>query len=159
TDRMLDGINSCSASRALWAEIGDRAQEGNSLTWLSRMAWYSARTDEAQRFADLAVATLEALPPGPELAMAWCVRAGLYVTNDQGAAAVPFAERALQLTRKLGNREIEAHTLNNLAVAYIQLEDERGWSTLEKSLRLSIEHGLEDAAGRAYANLGSLAVE
>jgi len=159
TDRMQDGIDSCSAARALWARIGDRAREGNCLCWLSRMAWYTARTEEAHRYGDLAIETLEALPPGPELAMAWVTRAGLYASANDGPKAIPSAEKALRLARTLGNREIEAHALNMLGTAHIQLGDEEGWTLIEESLRLSLEHGLQDAAGRAYANLGTLAVE
>jgi len=114
TDRMQDGIDSCSAARALWARIGDRAREGNCLCWLSRMAWYTARTEEAHRYGDLAIETLEALPPGPELAMAWVTRAGLYASANDGPKAIPSAEKALRLARTLGNREIEAHALNML---------------------------------------------
>ena len=159
TDRMQEGIDSCSAARALWARIGDRAREASCLCWLSRMAWYTARTEDAQRYCELAIEAAEALAPGPELAMAWVTRAGLYVSANDGPAATPFAEKGLRLARALGNHEIEAHALNMLATAYIQLGDERGWALLEESLRLSLEHGLQDAAGRAYANLGSLAVE
>lgn len=159
TDRMQDGIDSCSAARALWAGIGDRAREGNCLCWLARMAWYAARTEQARRNCELAIETLSALPPGPELAMAWVTRGALHALADEGAAARPHVEQALQLARALGNRDIEAQALNMLGVASIQLGEERGWALMEESLRLSLEHGLQDAAGRAYANLGRLAVE
>jgi len=83
----------------------------------------------------------------------------LFTSADESAAAIPVAERAVYLARALRNSEIEAHALNMLAVARIQLGEESGWGLLEESLRLSLEHGLQDAAGRAYANLGMLAVE
>ena len=159
TDRMQDGIDSCSTARALWAAIGDRTREGNCLCWLARMSWYTARTEEARRYCDLAIEALQTLPPGPELAMAWVTRASLFTSADESAAAIPVAERAVHLARALRNSEIEAHALNMLAVARIQLGEESGWGLLEESLRLSLEHGLQDAAGRAYANLGMLAVE
>ncbi len=127
--------------------------------WLSRMAWYVARTDEAQRYADLAITALEGLLPGPELAMAWLTRAGLYASAHDCAAAIPFAEKALKLAGELGKPEIEANGLNVLAWAQIQAGEEAGWALMEQSLRLSLEHGLPDAAGSAYANLGTLAVE
>jgi ATP/maltotriose-dependent transcriptional regulator MalT len=159
TDRMQDGMESSSAARALWAQMGDRRREGSSLCSFSRMAWYTARTEEAQRHCQMAIETLETLPPGPELAMAWVTRASLFTSADEGAAAIPIAEKALQLARALENREIEAHALNMLAVARVQLGEKRGWDLMERSLRLSLDHGLQDAAGRAYANLGMLAVE
>src|SRR5262249_19692186 len=93
------------------------------------------------------------------LAMAWVTRAALFTSADEGASAIPVGERAVHLARALRNTEIEAHALNMLGVARTQLGDERGWGLLEESLRLSLEHGLQDAAGRAYANLGMLTVE
>ena len=158
-DRMQDGIDSCSAAGELWAGMGDRAREGNCLCRLARMTWYAARTEDAQRYGDLAIETLESLPNSPELAMAWLIRAGLCASANDGPAAISFADKALRLARALGNHEIEAQALNTLACAKIQLGDEPGWALLEESLRLSLEHGLTDAAGRAYANLGSFAVE
>ena len=158
-DRMQDGMESCSAARALWSRIGDRIREGNCLCWLSRMAWYSARTEDARRYCDLAVEALEMSAPGPELAMAWVTRAALHCSAANAASAIAFAEKALELARALRNAEIEAHALNMLGMARVQLADERGWAVLEESLRLSLEHGLQDAAGRAHANLGMLAVE
>ena len=159
TDRMEDGIASCSAARDLWAGIGDRLREGRCLSWLSRMTWYVARTNEAQRYADLAIAALDPALPCPDLAMAWLARAGLYASANDSAAAIRFAEKGLQLARELGKPELEANALNVLAWAQIQAGEEGGWALMEQSLRLSLEHGLQDSAGSAYANLGTLAVE
>jgi len=159
TDRMQEGIDSCSEARALWNRIGERAREGNCLCSLARMAWYATHAEEAQRYGDLAIEVLEALPPGPELATAWALRAGAYASADENAAATPFAEKALRLARTLGNREIEAYALSMLAQAQIHLGHEPGRTHMEESLRLSLEYGFHDAAGRAYAILGQHAVE
>jgi DNA-binding CsgD family transcriptional regulator len=158
-DRMQDGFDSCSAARALWAQIGERLREGNCLFRLARMAWFSARTEEAKRYADLAIEVLEPLPPGPELAMAWVTRSVLHMAADDCAAAIPLAEKALRLAHALGNPEIESHALINLGTSQVLQGEERGWALMEESVRLSLAHGLEDAAGRGYSNLGTMAVE
>ncbi len=158
-DRMRDGMRSCSEARVLWSRLGEPVHEGNTLCMLSRMAWYTARTGEAQRYCALAIEVLETLPPGPELAMAWVTQASLHTSAAEAEAAIPFAEKALRLARTLRAHDIEAHALNMMAMARIQLGDEEGWATMRESLRLSLEHGLQDAAGRAYANLAMLAVE
>lgn len=159
TDRMTDAIESCSAARALWAEIGDGIREGRCLYALARMAWFAARPEDVRRYGNLAVELLEALPPGPDLATAWAVQAGLYGSADDNAAAVPVAEKALRLARTLGTPEIEAYALAMLGQAEIRLGQEPGWEHMQESLRLALTHGFPDAAGCAYASLGTLAVE
>jgi ATP/maltotriose-dependent transcriptional regulator MalT len=158
-DRMQDARESCSAARVLWQQLNDRARESNCLCWLSRMSWYAASNEEACRYADLAVAAAGALPPGRELATALASRSGMHMQKSESAKAIAVGDQALQLSRERGYRDIEAQTLDTVGVAHIQLGDERGWEMLEESLRLSLEQGFEDHAGRAYANLGSLAVE
>ncbi|HUK88595.1 MAG TPA: response regulator transcription factor, partial [Terriglobales bacterium] len=75
------------------------------------------------------------------------------------AVALPAAEKALRLSRAAGSEEIEAHALDMLGVSHILLGHEQGWEILEESLRFALAGGHQDAAGRAYANLGMLAVE
>jgi hypothetical protein len=45
-------------------------KEGDSLRWLSRLMWFTTNKAAADRYAALAVAILEPLAPGRELAMA-----------------------------------------------------------------------------------------
>ncbi len=159
SDRMQDARDSCTAARALWQHLGDRARESNCLCWLSRTSWYVASSEDAWRYADLALAAVEGLPPGRELATALALRSGMHMLKDEAAKAIAVGTRALQLARERGYSDLEAQTLNNVGVAHVQLGNEQGWELIEQSLRTSLEHGLEDHTGRAYANLGSLAVE
>ncbi len=159
TDRMKDGIADCTAALELYRQLGDATREGNCLRRLSRLCWYSARSGDARRHAGQAVEVLEPLPPGPELAMAWSNRAALHMLDGEAEEARRWGEKALRLGRERGCAEVEAHALNNLGCAAIQLGDEEGWALLEETRRLSLLHGFQEHAARAYANLGSLAVE
>ena len=60
-------------------EQADPASEavGAAQRWMSRLFWFLGRGAEAERYADLAVATLEPLAPGHELAMALSNKAQL----------------------------------------------------------------------------------
>ncbi|HZR06936.1 MAG TPA: AAA family ATPase [Myxococcales bacterium] len=158
-DRMREGLESFSKARELWQQLGDRVREGNSLSWLARSAWFTARPEDAERYADLAIEVLESQQRGPELAMAWLTRALLFISAADAKAAIGMGESALQIARELKDREIEAHALNMISCARIQAGDQSGWGLMDESLRLSLSHNLEDAAGRAYANLGTLAIE
>ncbi len=159
TDQILEGVEACAAARELWRELGNRAREGDCLRWLSRLTWYSGRTEEARRHAALAIAALEPLPPGRELAWAWSNQSQLHMLAHEQGEAIAWGEKALRLSRAGGYAEVEAHALNNLGCARIKSGDEGGWSLLEESLRLSLDRGLEEHAARAYLNLGILSVE
>jgi DNA-binding CsgD family transcriptional regulator len=123
------------------------------------MSWYAASNEDAWRYADLAIAAVEGLPPGRELATALATRSYMYMQKNESAEAIAVGDQVLELSRERGYRDLEAQALNTVGVAHIQLSDERGWEMLEESLCLSREHGFQDHAGRAYANLASLAVE
>jgi DNA-binding CsgD family transcriptional regulator/tetratricopeptide (TPR) repeat protein len=158
-DRQKEAIDDCTAARALWHELGERLREGECLRWLSGMCSCSARTQDARIYAAMAVETLEALPAGAELSMAWSTRSQLHMCAGEAAEAVIWGEKALALARERGFHESEAHALNNLGCARIQLGDESGWELLEESLSVSIAHAMQEHACRAFVNLGTCAVE
>ena len=55
---------------ALHQSGGDPLATGASLRWLSRLLWWTGRGEEAAGAGERAIALLETLPPGSELAMA-----------------------------------------------------------------------------------------
>ena len=158
-DWQNEAIEECTAARDLWHELGDRRREGDCLRWLAKMCSCSARSQDARRYAAMAVETLDPLPAGPELAMAWSVRSQIHMCAGESADAVAWGERALALARERGFSETETHALDTLGCARIQLGDEQGWQLLEQSLRLSIAHGMYEHAARALVNLGIYSVE
>ena len=158
-NRQKEAIEECTAARDLWHELGDRRREGDCLRWLAKMCSCSARSQDARRFAAMAIDTLEALPAGPELAMAWSVRSQIHMCAGESAEAVLWGEKALALARERKFHETETHALNTLGCARIQLGDEVGWQLLEDSLHLSSEQGMHEHVARALVNLGICSVE
>lgn len=140
---------------AIWRRLGNRLKEGDELRWISRLLWFLARNQEAQRFAEEAIAVLESLPPGPELAMAWSNQAHLHMLASNEAEAVRWGERAIALAKELGNDQILAHALNNVGSALTAAE---GRAMLEESLRISLAGGYQEHTARAYCNLATRAV-
>jgi DNA-binding CsgD family transcriptional regulator len=49
-----------------------------------------------------------------------------------------------------------SHALNSVGTARATYGDARGFQEMERSLRVALENGLEEHAGRAYSNLGSV---
>lgn len=143
---------------AIRHQLGDREREGDNLRWLSRVSYGLARPSEAAAYAAEAVALLESLPPGPELAMAYSNRAQLHMLAQEDQEATNWGSRAIDLAQKLGATETLVHALNNVGTAEIFAHQKNGWSKLEESLRLALANNLHEHVARAYINLGSCAV-
>jgi DNA-binding CsgD family transcriptional regulator len=159
TDRIDEAIHARLKALEIWRELSQHEKEGPTLRWLSRLSWFLGKKVDADAYASQAVGILERLPPGSELAMAYSNRAHLAMLVDETAATVEWGQRAIALAEKLGNSEIVAHALNNIGSALLNAGDRNGQTQLEKSLHISLTHGFEEHAARAYANLASCCVK
>src|SRR5207247_7055488 len=124
--------------------LSDRRREGDQLSWLARLHWYSADKKAAEEAAQAAVGLLERLPPGPELARAYATMASRRSIGLDPDAAVEWGERAIALAERLGEHEIVVRTLNHLGT--VEGLAGRGTARLERSLDLALEHGLPGLA-------------
>ncbi len=142
----------------IWRALGARMKEGDSLRWLSRLSWYLGRREEAERYGADAIVTLEFLPPGPELAMAYGNRAQLHMEATETDDAINWAQRAIALVEPWANNEILSDALNSLGTARLVAGDASGWTDLERSLQLALAGGYQGQVARAYTNLSAMAV-
>ncbi len=129
---------------------------GADQRWLSRLAWFLGRGPDAQRYADLAVATLEPLPPGHELAMALSNQSQLAMLAGRVTDTLDWGGRALALARSIGDRDVECHALNNVGTTLLGGSDPvAGVARLHQSLDIALTDDLHEHAARAYTNLGA----
>ncbi len=142
----------------IWRASGQRVKEGAALRWLSRLSWFAGSREEASRYNAEAVTTLESLPPGPELAMAYCNRADLDLEAHEADSAIDWAQRAIALAEPWANDEILSHALNTLGTMRLIVGDGSGWTDLNRSLQLAMAGGLQEQVARAYTNLSAMAV-
>jgi tetratricopeptide (TPR) repeat protein len=152
TDRIADAVEARREALALWRALGQPERVGDALRWLSRFLWFGGDRASAERCAIEAVATLEALPPGHALAMAYSNRAQLEMLADSVNDAISWGARAVELAEQLGDMETLAHALNNVGTAEMMGARAGGSDHLERSLTLSLEHGWHEHAARAYTN-------
>src|SRR5207302_6117433 len=124
--------------------LGDRLKEGDALRRLSEFLWCPGRTAKADRTARDAVALLEDLPPGRELAMAYANLASTCGASVRTEEAIVWGERALELAELLGDTEIAAYALATVGVC------EGDFEKLEQSLELARRADLPDRAARAF---------
>jgi DNA-binding CsgD family transcriptional regulator/tetratricopeptide (TPR) repeat protein len=135
--------------------LGQRLEEGDSLRRLSSILWCPGRTGQSERAAREAVALLEVLPPGRELAMAYAHLAQTYSAAGRREEAVGWASRALELAERLDDTEIAVHALATIGFCE---SAEEGWEKLEQSLQLAQRAGLAEQVARTYILLVETAV-
>jgi DNA-binding CsgD family transcriptional regulator/tetratricopeptide (TPR) repeat protein len=160
TGQISEAISATESSLALWQAAGNVYKEGDCLRWLSRLTWFTTDKAAADRYAAMAVALLEPLAPGRELAMAYSNLSQLHMLADEPEESILAGGKALVLARALGDTEIESHALNNVGTTKLAAQDSSGLADLERSLALALAGGcssFQEHAARAYGNLATSA--
>ena len=139
-------------------KLGDRLREGDCLRLLSRISYFAGDRKSADAYGREAVATLEAMPPGPELAMAYSNQAQLDMLEAKVEPVLHYGEKAIALAETLGRPEIVCHALNNIGTAEAWVDADRARMHLARSLDTAIRLDLDEHAARAYLNRGWMEV-
>jgi DNA-binding CsgD family transcriptional regulator len=158
TDHIDQSLEARRAALSLWDSVGDRLRRGDNLRWLSRLSWFAGQRVSAEEFAAAAIATLEPLPPGRELALAYSNFAQLEMLAHHCPSAVAWATRALEIAERLEDVEVQVHALNNRGTARMLDGHLDGEGDLERSLRTALAHNLQEHVARAYTNVASTSV-
>ncbi len=152
-DQLDQAIDAQGSALACCREAGGVREEGDSLRRLAQMLGFAGRTAEAAKAARKAVALLEPLGPGPELAMAYGKLAQRYANWEDAESAIGWGTRALELADRLGDTEILVYALVSVGAAEFRGDAPKGREKLERALELARAAGLEDHVGRAFLNL------
>ena len=151
-------IEARSAALEVWRASGARMREGDALQWLSRLSWFIGRRADANRYGAEAVATLESLPPSPELARAYGNCAGLDMESHELESAISWAQRAIEIAEPCAANEILCDALGVLGIARLIAGDASGWADLGRTLRLALDGALQEQVASAYNDLSAMAV-
>jgi tetratricopeptide (TPR) repeat protein len=117
-------------------------------------SWAAGRTEEALGHLEAGLAALGDDTENLESARLHHELARVHFRLGQHTRATEWAQRALDLGRRLGAPEVVSHASNTLGVAMARDGDlEGGAAAVEKSLETALAHGLHAAACRAYTNL------
>ena len=101
-----------------------------------------------------AIALLPGEPATAELAGIVAQQAVYFLANGRLDDCVPYAERAVALSRESGARDVEAHALATLGVAHAERgEYPLGIEQLRAALAIAEEVGHPDLLYRSYMNL------
>jgi DNA-binding CsgD family transcriptional regulator/tetratricopeptide (TPR) repeat protein len=148
-----DAIESRREALETYRSLGDRLREGDALRAMSSNLRCHGLVAEATEAGLAAVAVLEQLGPGPELAMAYANRAMLSLNVEDTAATLEWGRKAQELAERIDDRETLVHAMNSIGTAGYLIGDDDGRRALERSLRLCKEWGFVEQAGRAYIHL------
>jgi DNA-binding CsgD family transcriptional regulator len=153
TNQGADAIDALERAIELRRGVGDTRKEGMALCSLSQILWCPGRDADSERAAREAVALLERLPAGRELASAYANLSQVSMNAEDAEGAAAWAERALMLAESLHETVIRTDALINLGAARYVTGLPGGREHLEEILEFSREAGLEEQAGRALLNL------
>ena len=154
-DRWQDSADARAEALRRWREVGDPLREGDGLRRLSRTMWRLCRGKEADQAAERALALLEPLGPGPELAWAYANLATVLGNQGEHVQAIRLAQQAQVVAEPLGLLDVLCDALNTEGCA--AADTGADWSAqLQRALETARANGLAEQAGRAYANLYTL---
>ena len=143
TDENAEAIEAQRRALDLYRELGDRRMEGDALRSLSGFLWCPGRIAESKQAGLEAVAVLEGLPPGRELAMAYD---NLATFED----SVVLAGRAMELAERIGETEIAVQALATLGFAQAMDGLSAGVEQLSRAIQIAEETALPKQVGLAY---------
>ena len=153
TDQYDEAIEALELALEYHRKLGDRRKEGDSLRSLSQTLWCPGRTAEAERAGRGAVAVLERIPPGRELAMAFNNLAELSMAAEKTEEALAWGTRALELAQGLDDDEISLRAHKIIATAEFLAGRPGAREKLEEILDRAGKMGLEDEAADAFVCL------
>jgi ATP/maltotriose-dependent transcriptional regulator MalT len=158
TGHLDEAIEARQQALDLHRRLGNTRKEGDSLRSLSRLVWTVGRVPEAHEAVRKAIALLESLPPGRELARAYSELSLFRVLAEDFDGAIAWGTRAIELAEPLGDVETLVHGLTNIGGMESLWGAPEGREKLERSLRLAEEADLHEPAARAHSHLARSAV-
>jgi DNA-binding CsgD family transcriptional regulator/tetratricopeptide (TPR) repeat protein len=138
TDDIDEAIEAGQEELDLRRGCGERLEEGAALSWLSHILWCPGRSSESRRTREEAVAVLETLSPGRELALAW-----------MNSWSLPDVTRAVELAVELGDIDAAIRTLSVLGNQRFM---EGGRETIQQCIDLAKERGDDELVGWIYSH-------
>jgi DNA-binding CsgD family transcriptional regulator len=158
TGQLDDAIDAQEEAVVCRREVGDRRAEGDALRSFGRFLGFAGRAEDEAVVAREAVAVLEDLPPGRELALAYATLSQRAMNWEDLPEAVAWGTKALELAESLGDTDAIVYALTNIGGAQFRHDDAQGRRNLERAFVLARDAGLEEQAGRALLNLAVCSV-
>ena len=151
-DRWPETETALRAALAFRRELGDAESAGRDLCNLSAALWRLCRGGESILAAQEAVLLLESAPQSPGLAWAYARLGVAIMVSGRKDEGLELISRARDLGERLDQADVVSFALNALGLTLVE-DGEDGIPTIERALRVALEAGVQEAAGRAYTSL------
>jgi DNA-binding CsgD family transcriptional regulator len=156
---LTDDWEECTAVReealALWRQVGDELRIGDALRKLVPCLWRVGRGPEGPPICEEAVAHLEKLPPGPELARALLSLSAIRHSQGNLQEALELCRSATELGRKFGLPDLVVDALNNEGATLHTLGHD-GLPMMREAVEVARGLGLDAQIARSCTNLHEL---
>jgi len=139
----------------VWKQLGEKEKVAGLHRKMALTLWRDiGNTEQARENFEEALKILEAEPENVELAALYAARAHMSFFTEDVTKARSWAEKALELAKKLNASEVIASSYVNLGLVFSATgEKEKALECLEKALKIALDNGYVTVAGRAYNNL------
>jgi DNA-binding SARP family transcriptional activator len=129
---------------------------GEAMGTLLATLWRLGRPEALRyRLAAKAIRTLEQLPPGPELVLAYSHMATHELHAGRATACGEWSRRALDLAGQLDLVALQVPPLHHLGIARFESGDETGIDDIREAVRIGLEVGLSSETAIAQSNLAA----
>ena len=136
-----------------WRAAGDVDAEGHALSELALYLFWQSQAGQAMVIASEAIALLESVAPGPNLAHAYARLAQLMLMTGRYSEAIDVGATAVALAERWDDEADVVHALNTVGGAEVSLGRDEGFEKLQESLRRSLDSEFEEDISRAFNNL------
>jgi class 3 adenylate cyclase/tetratricopeptide (TPR) repeat protein len=133
---------------------GDVEGTGRVMSLLSHLAWMRAEAAESDNLLAGAIAVLESQPPGAELVRAYGREAGSNMMRGRSRDALASANRAVELSERIGITDEALFARQVRGVARCELGETEGLSDLRDALARALESDRGQVVSVGYNNLG-----
>ncbi len=151
--RNLEALTEFRAARDVFLERNEPVRAAETMTFLSLGLRHRNEIAESRAVLDEALGILEAEPPGPELALAYQVRAGDAMLSSHHDDAVAFAQKSIDIAEALGLQELKVRPLQMRGWGRFGQRDVAGArDDLRTAVELGQERGHPTDTGVAFVN-------
>jgi len=153
TDMRAEGVAALDEALSIHSQRHDALKQGETQERRAKMLLCIGRIEEATAAGHDAVAVLEPLEPGRELARAYSAMAEIAMHSDDAEAGIKWGGMASALAERVGDPEALALALNCVGTLELDRGDPEGRAKLVHSIELAKRAGVPAEVGRGYINL------
>jgi tetratricopeptide (TPR) repeat protein len=139
----------------LWKQLDEKAKTATLHRKMATILWHDmGNAEQARQNFDEALRIMEAEPESIELAALYAARARMSYFTEDVTKARSWAEKAIELAKRLNAFEPMAVAYDALGLVFIATGDvKESVESSEKALKISLDKGYMDIALRLYNNL------